>query len=43
MKMDPNTLFYFSLILTGANILFNIMVLAVVLDIRDNQGRSYRR
>ena len=41
--MDPNTLFYFSLILTGVNCLFNMIILAVVLDIRDNQGRSYRR
>ena len=41
--MDLNTLFYFSLILTGADILFNMIILAVVLDIRDNQGRSYRR
>lgn len=39
--MDPNTLFYFSLILTGANCLFNIIILAVVLDLKDESTRYY--
>ena len=41
--MDPNTLFYFNLILTGVNLLITMIIAAIVLDIRDDNTYYKRR
>lgn len=41
--MDANTLLIINIVLTIINIFFSMMVLALILDIKDENGRTYKR
>ena len=41
--MDVNTLTIINIVLTIINIFFSMMILALILDIKDENGRTYKR